>query len=198
MQNYIKKKELRPVEILDTGYYLYFGRLTPEKGIRTVINAFKQRRDIRLVILGSGELEEEIHRIIISGQLTNIKFSGSKEGAELQSYIRNAKAAVISSEWDEPLPRTILEAYLEGTPVIGTDRGGIPEMIEEGKTGYIYKNGEADDLLAKIDEMERLDDIEYRMMRINAENKIAEDYSPQKYMERFLECLISVGIRRKK
>ena len=71
----------------------------------------------------------------------NIEFLGYKTGHELSELIRHASFVIVPSEWYENNPLTILEAYSQGKPVIGSAIGGIPEIIDEGKTGFLFEAG---------------------------------------------------------
>jgi len=171
----------------ERNYYLYFGRLTGEKGVMTTINAFEKMSDQRLVIMGSGTLEEEVKKR--AEKSSNIEFIGSREGQELLEYVAKAKAVIVPSEWDEPLPRTILEAYSQGTPVIGANRGGIPELIEEGKTGVVFEAGNENALKNAVNQIEYLSEIVYENMRNACLKRLKEEYTESAYYSRFMDCV---------
>ena len=185
MYNYVDIPQL-PYEGT-RGYYLYFGRLTREKGVLTTIDAFEKMPDKKLVIMGSGTLENEIK--LKSGNGTNIEFIGSCEGSKLLEYVAKAKAAIVPSEWDEPLPRTILEAYSQGTPVIGANRGGIPELIEEGKTGFIFQAGSVESMIKAIQKIEELSVVQYEEIRTFCLNRLNKEYTEAAYFKRFMDCV---------
>lgn len=170
-------------------YYLYFGRLTGEKGVMTTMTAFSMLPNLRLIIMGSGTLEEEIKKRIAQENLMNIDFIGSREGAELLEVVTKAKAVIVPSEWDEPLPRTVLEAYSQGTPVVGADRGGIPELVSETETGFLFRAGNVDSLIKAVGKLEDLSENDYMHMRINCTNRLKEEYSEQAYFNRFMRCV---------
>ncbi len=125
-------------------YAVYFGRLSIEKGIKTLISACKRLSDINFVFVGSGPLEEQCKGI------DNIKCLGFKSGNELSEIIKNAVFSITPSEWYENCPMSIIESKALGTPVIGSDLGGIPELIDEGKTGIIFKAGNENELIEKL------------------------------------------------
>ena len=106
-------------------YYLYFGRLSHEKGLVTLIEAFNALPDLRLKIVGEGPMESSLREI--AG--VNIEFCGYQSGDALQQTIRQCKAIVVPSEWYENNPMTIIEASMAGIPTIGARIGGIPEII---------------------------------------------------------------------
>lgn len=166
-------------------YYLYFGRLSEEKGVMTTIGAFEKMPELKLVIMGSGSLSEQVEKKAAS--VGNIEFIGSRQGREILEYVAKAKAVIVPSEWDEPLPRTILEAYSQGTPVIGTNRGGIPELIEEN-TGYIFEAGNIDSLIDAVQKTEDMDSISYQSMRAGCLALLNKNYTEKAYYERFMNC----------
>lgn len=125
-------------------YILYFGRLSIEKGIKTLIEAVSELPDITLVLAGTGPLEE------ITGGYENIKAIGFKSGEELKSLIRNAQFAVCPSEWYENCPMSVVEALSLGTPVVCSDLGGSKELVESGKTGLVFEAGSKDKLKEAI------------------------------------------------
>lgn len=126
------------------GYVLYFGRYAEEKGIRTVLEVCEKCSHIPFLFAGNGPLEAEVNEV------ANIKNVGFQTGPELVQLIRNARFAVIPSEWYENCPFSVMEAQMYGTPVIGADIGGIPELIQEGMTGELFRAKDAEDLQEKI------------------------------------------------
>jgi len=146
-------------------YLLFYGRLAPEKGVLTLINTWKRlSKDIKLKIIGEGVMSVMIKDEIKSNNLTNIEFLGFRKGEELFGYIRNASFVLVPSEWYENNPLTIVEAYSSGKPVIGSNIGGIPELIVEGKTGYLFSMGDSAELEKKINEAVSMSDEAYLVM----------------------------------
>ena len=131
-------------EVNKGNYVLYFGRFSVEKGIDTLVEVCKQLPQIQFIFAGCGPLEEKIK------EATNIKNVGFKKGVDLEELIREARFTVYPSEWYENCPFSVMESQMYGTPVLGSDIGGIPELIEEGKTGELFEPGNTDDLKTKI------------------------------------------------
>ncbi|MDD7738616.1 MAG: glycosyltransferase family 4 protein [Lachnospiraceae bacterium] len=125
-------------------YVLYFGRYSEEKGIETLLEVCKELPQIPFVFAGSGPLEELIRDI------PNVQNIGFLRGKALQRTIRGARFSVCPSECNENCPLSVMESIMNGTPVLGTKRGGIPELIEEGKTGWLIEAGEKEQLREKI------------------------------------------------
>ena len=125
-------------------YVLYFGRYSKEKGIGTLIKVCKELPDVQFVFAGNGSLEETINGI------QNIKNVGFQKGAALEQLIRHARFSIYPSEWYENCPFSVMESQMYGTPVLGANIGGIPELIEVGKTGELFESGNAAELKEKI------------------------------------------------
>ncbi len=125
-------------------YLLYFGRFSEEKGIGTLIKVCKELPDIRFIFAGSGPLED----MIVS--VPNIKNVGFRKGEELEKLIREAQFSIYPSEWYENCPFSVMESQMYGTPVLGAEIGGIPELIQVGKTGELFESGNVEDLKKKI------------------------------------------------
>lgn len=142
--NFINAPEREPMQIQNEGYYLYFGRLSREKGVLTLIDSFKNMKEQKLVIVGTGPLEPNVLEAI--KEIPNIQFLGFKSGEELKSLIRKASYVIVPSEWYENNPMTIIESYFLGTPVIGTNIGGIPEILLNGETGFLFNPGDREKL----------------------------------------------------
>lgn len=151
-------------------YFLFFGRLSKEKGILTLVKAFLQAAGLAkgnvaaqsddqnaqvlpdiwdLHIVGDGPERGAIEQLIASAgpqAAARIHLLGYKSGEELQREVGNARFTVLSSEWRENMPYSGLESLAAQTPIIGARIGGIPELVEEGKTGFTFKSGNTVDL----------------------------------------------------
>lgn len=125
-------------------YVLYFGRYSKEKGIETLIEVCKQLTDIPFIFAGTGPLEEEINKVC------NIRNMGFMKGEELYDLIAQAKFSICPSEWYENCPFSVMESIMYGTPVLGADIGGIPELIEDKKNGELFISGDKENLSKKI------------------------------------------------
>ena len=125
-------------------YALYFGRFSEEKGIGTLIKVCKELPDVQFIFAGVGPLEDTIKGV------SNIKNVGFQKGEALEKLIREARFSIYPSEWYENCPFSVMESQMYGTPVLGADIGGIPELIQVGKTGELFESGNAEDLKKKI------------------------------------------------
>jgi glycosyltransferase involved in cell wall biosynthesis len=142
LHNFIDDAEKKPVQKQD--YVLYFGRFSKEKGIETLLRACAELSDIPFVFAGSGPLEERLNGI------ANVKNAGFRTGKELEMLIRNARFSVCPSQWYENCPLSVMESQCCQTPVLGANIGGIPELIEAGKTGELFESGNQKELCEKI------------------------------------------------
>lgn len=171
-------------------YLLFFGRLSVEKGVDTLLRAFDAAlpnlpQDMRLVVVGDGPDAGEFKTLVSSlGCASRIEFAGYQTGGALQSYVERASLAISSSRWRENMPYSIVEAFAAGTPVIGTNIGGIPELVDEGKTGFICEPG---DVPSMADAISRgtssfLDWSAYSMLQRNCRSYVMENCSREKFM----------------
>lgn len=142
IHNFIDKVEWQDNE--KKKYVLYFGRFSEEKGIGTLIKVCQQLPDIQFIFAGTGPLENVINDV------PNIKNVGFKKGKELEKLIREACFSIYPSEWYENCPFSVMESQMYGTPVIGANIGGIPELIQAGKTGELFESGNNNSLKLKI------------------------------------------------
>lgn len=172
-------------------YFLYFGRLSKEKGIRTLIEAFsKANVSEKLYIVGSGPEEEQLRQTVKNlGMEDRILFLGFKKGSELKEIVANALCVCLPSEWYENGPYSVLEAQASGRPAIVSDYGGLPELVEDGRTGFIIKSGDVADLRKKIQKMSQS-----QMDPVYISEQAAKAYSAELYADKVIgiyEKLIS-------
>lgn len=168
-------------------YILYYGRLSFEKGVSTLIKAFASLPDIELRIVGTGPLENKMKIIRDDLNATNIKFLGFKSGEELFALVHNARFVCVPSECYENNPMTIVESYSLGTPVIGADLGGIHEIIEDNKTGYLFESGNVKALEQCIRKTLLLDFATYSQMCHNAFLFYETHFSPKKHYQQLYD-----------
>ena len=145
LHNFIDRVEWKDTQKKD--YVLYFGRYSQEKGIGTLIQVAKELPQVQFVFAGSGPLEMELEGV------PNIKNVGFQTGEALEMFIREARLSVYPSEWYENCPFSVMESQMYGTPVLGADIGGIPELIRAGETGELFESGNAEELKRKIDDL---------------------------------------------
>ncbi|MDD5736900.1 MAG: glycosyltransferase family 4 protein [Candidatus Omnitrophica bacterium] len=147
LPNFVHVNDYSPVYKWEDEFIVYFGRLSKEKGIDTLIEAVKGI-PIKLKIIGDGPMRKELEEL--SKDYKNIVFIGHKYGNDLRNEIAKSMFTVIPSNWYEAFGRTVIESYALGKPVIGSKIGGIPELIKEYRTGLTFKAGDVVDLRNKI------------------------------------------------
>lgn len=142
IRNFLDSVEQKTVDKKD--YVLYFGRYSEEKGIGTLVEVAKQLPNIPFVVVGSGPLED------LWKEAPNIRNMGFQNGEALETLIREARFTVCPSECYENCPFSVMESLMYGTPVLGADIGGIPELIRVGKTGELFESGSEEQLKSRI------------------------------------------------
>lgn len=163
----------------DEKYILYFGRLSKEKGVKTLIDSIKDI-NYRLIVLGTGPIEEEVKEYVNSNKIANVELLGFKQGEELTNYIRNCRCVVLPSEWYENGPYSAMEAMALGKPLIVSNLGGLPELVEQNKNGYIFTSKE--ELKESLIKMINLNEEEYKSMCNSSLEKAKELFNPYKYI----------------
>jgi glycosyltransferase involved in cell wall biosynthesis len=154
---------------------LYYGRISPEKGIEVLIEAIgslENKPDVRIV--GSGEetyVESLKQKVLGLGLSASVAFIGPKYGHDLDTEIREAKAVVIPSVWYENMPYVLLESLARGKVVIASDIGGMSERIENGVSGFLFRPGDSADLARAI---RNLDIADLHGMRERARESVSD------------------------
>jgi glycosyltransferase involved in cell wall biosynthesis len=141
-------QELAPI----AGNYLFYaGRLSQEKGVDIFLKALAiADRHYPVIIAGSGPAEKELKNLATKLELSQVKFIGAVPSNELKNWYKNALATVLPCNWFENFPRSVLESLAMGTAVIGSDIGGIPEMVIHNETGRLVEAGSIDALASEL------------------------------------------------
>lgn len=130
------------------GYALFVGRLSPEKGLDTLISAWRDLPDVPLRIVGDGPLGDQLRRSVQASP--QIQLIGRCSPKDVLGLMAEASFLVMPSIWYETFGRTIIEAYACGTPVIVSRMGSMAELVREGETGFTFEPGNARDLVTKV------------------------------------------------
>lgn len=133
----------------DGKYVVYLGRLSSEKGVWTLVRAFEALKDPLLKIAGTGPLEAVLKGYVRERGITNIEFVGFKAGLEKLELLRGSLFSVVPSEWYETFALVALEAYAAGKPVLASNLGSLPYVVENGRSGLLFEPGNASDLADK-------------------------------------------------
>jgi glycosyltransferase involved in cell wall biosynthesis len=131
---------------------VYCGRLGREKGLATLIRAVKGL-PVSLEIIGEGPMRAPLEALAQQEAISNVDFAGYMSGTRLDRHVAAALAVVVPSEWYENNPRSVIEAFALGKPVIGARIGGIPELVRHEDTGLTFTPGDVQDLRAQIEHL---------------------------------------------
>lgn len=170
----------------DNGHYaLYVGRLSDEKGLRTLATAWRHLgRRLPLKIVGDGPLAPLVQSV--SAASDAVQWLGPLPPEQVLAVMKEAAVLIVPSEWYEVFGIVIAEAYAVGLPVIGSKIGGIASLIDHGRTGLLFEPGRVEDLMAKVDWMlsrrER-----WRMMRREARREFELKYCRDVNYRRLME-----------
>ncbi len=190
-----------PIEAGDPappGYVMFAGRFVEKKGVSYLIEAVRrleaERREVRLLLVGAGPLEDGLRRA--TAALKHVEFRGWMPNNELRRWMRGALALCVPSvhaaDGDaEGLPTVVIEAMAAGTPVIGSDHAGIGEAIEHQRTGFLVPEQDSDALAAALRRL--LDDAELRhQLGENARSAAAEHFDMFKQSRRLEARLLDI------
>ncbi|WP_034260104.1 glycosyltransferase family 4 protein [Altibacter lentus] len=153
--------------------YVFVGRLSEEKGVEVLIDAFNELPHLKLFILGTGELELKLK----ARANTTIQFMGQQPASVVREKVRHAKALVFSSIIFEGLPNTIIEAFSAGTPVIASNIDNINSIVDDGLDGQLFQVSNSEDLRKTIQYFEQNNALKYYE---NARRKFEAKYTHEK------------------
>ena len=168
------------------GFAVFVGRLSPEKGLNTLIQAWKQNTRLPpLKIIGDGPLLEFVRLAQSSDQ--RIQCLGRLPILELLDVVGRANCLVMPSIWYETFGRTTVEAFAKGTPVVGSRIGGTAEIIDDGRTGWLFNPGDASDLAEKVERAMNLTREESANFRNATRHEYLRRYTSKVNYERIME-----------
>lgn len=164
-------------------YLLFAGRITPNKGVKEAIQVAKESNHRLLIIGPVNRGDEDYFEQYIKPQLNeHILYLGRMDQNQLPTYYQKAKALLTPVQWEEPFGLTTIEAMACGTPVISLHRGAAPEIIEDGKTGYVVHSiAEMVEAVAKVDQLNRRDCREHIKTKFSIERMV--DHYEQAFCE---------------
>ncbi|MCR5548019.1 MAG: glycosyltransferase [Bacteroidales bacterium] len=148
-------------------YYCFVGRLSHEKGVKTLTEV-ASRLPHRLVVVGNGPMAGEL------AHSPNIEYVGLKDWEGVKSIVSRARFMVIPSEWYENNPLSVIESLCLGTPVLGARIGGIPELIDEGRNGMTFESGDGQSLAEGIGRMFETD-FDYQQIAASSLLRFSEE-----------------------
>jgi glycosyltransferase involved in cell wall biosynthesis len=170
-------------------FFLFVGRLTEEKGVKTLLNAWKplyQKARIPLKIVGDGPLRDWVLQSL--QEQSGIEYLGRRPPAEVYDMMGAARALVFPSLWYEGQPRTIVESLAKGTPVLASRLGSMPELIDHHRTGRLFATGDSVDLCRQAEEMFALSEADRALMRQAARREFESRYTAAQNYPILIDC----------
>ena len=198
-----KKLFIKPNFIPDPGqgesnredFFLFVGRLSYEKGINVLENAFDGLPFQKLVIIGDAVgSQKEMARFL---EKSNITLKGRISKEEVLAYMKKCKALIFPSTWYEGLPFVIIEAFATGTPVIASRLGSMAELVSDKSNGLLFEPGNAIDLRQKIQLFLQMETQDRNVLYENARTSYLQNYSPEKHYETILTLYETVIAEKK-
>ena len=171
-------------DLAEEDFFFYAGMLEEIKGISSLLKVF-QRIDRKLVIAGNGSLQDSVKRAAANRR--NISYVGWLERKKLYSYYTKANAFILASRCPENSPLTVLESYSVGTPALGSDIGGIPEIIGEVDRNLLFQPGDIDEIAEKITSFSR-----YLYDKAQIKKHFYARFSSNHYVDRYLQLVEGV------
>ncbi len=184
-------------DTLSVGFYgLYFGRITKEKGVETVVKAYEMMPDHQLKIMGDDKTEEarRLKNYVKKKRIKNIEFVGFKSGEELETIIKNARFTLIPSIWYDNLPNTALESFKYGKPVIASNIGSLPELVLDEVNGYLFETGNVKSLIEKIQLLD--DDAAVAYMGSCSKKRLEDKFSPRAHYSALIKLFYDCAHKR--
>ncbi|QCR22826.1 glycosyltransferase family 4 protein [Pontibacter sp. SGAir0037] len=156
-------------------YFLYVGRLSPEKGVETLLRAAADY-PFKLKIIGDGSLKYMVEEY--AGRFANIEYLGYQKRDRVVQELKLSTALIFPSEWPEMFGMSVIEAFSTGTPVIASKIGGGEQLVQDGVNGFHYSPGKAEELVAKVKLLEQ-DNTLWNQFSKNARNSYEDNYTAE-------------------
>jgi glycosyltransferase involved in cell wall biosynthesis len=160
-------------------FALFVGRLSSEKGLAVLLEAWRSLPHIPLKIVGSGPLGDTIARRLARDNLTSVEILGQLPHEDVLRLMKSARMLVVPSVWHEVFALTIVEAFACGLPVVGSDIGSVGEIVEHGRTGRLFEVGNAEALALEARGMWS-DSQEARRMGAEARSTFLDKYTGER------------------
>jgi glycosyltransferase involved in cell wall biosynthesis len=177
VNNFVFADDFRPANT-SGDYVVYSGRLSPEKGLATLIDAARSIPRTKVLVVGEGPSLGELKALKEQLGASNVQFMGRLERHQLIALVAESKFVVLPSICAENYPYALLEAFAVAKPAIGSRLGGIPEMITDGVTGFLADPGDPQALGEKMAYLDAHPDLA-REMGVAARRRVEEELGPE-------------------
>jgi glycosyltransferase involved in cell wall biosynthesis len=169
----------------DGNYAVFVGRLSPEKGIDTLLEAWSRMPDaVPLKIMGDGPLSDRV--AAAANKDSRIEWLGWQPLEQVLDVVGRASFLLMTSVWYETFGRTIIEAFSKGTPAIVSRLGAMAELVEDGRTGLLFQPGDSHDLVLKIRQLSG-DSAGRQRMRGQCRDEFARKYTAAANYQQLIE-----------
>jgi len=167
-------------------YLIYYGRLSEEKGVLTLLKAMCLVPEAKLFIVGDGPHRPILEEFVNKQKLNRVRFWGNKSGDTLVRLVQQAKFVVVPSEWYDNSPLVIYESFSMGKPVIASAMGGMPELVDDGENGFHFTPGDVEGLAEKIRTLWRAPALCEKMGK-SARHKAEAEFSPEAHYMQIIQ-----------
>lgn len=185
--HFVDTKGITPSYTWKNNEIIYFGRLSKEKGLKTLVYAMADL-PFQLKIIGSGPLLGELQQIISLNNIQNVVFIPHMNHDDLLKQVASCMFTVVPSEWYENCPYTVIESFVCGKPVIGAKIGGIPEFVINNSTGLTFEPGNVSDLREKIRQLAASSNMITSFGK-NARSYVERELNPEAYYEKLMHTI---------
>ncbi|MEA3248958.1 MAG: glycosyltransferase [Patescibacteria group bacterium] len=163
-------------------YALFIGRLSPEKGVDTLIRAAAIAKEVPVRIVGTGPEDMKLHKLAEKLGTDNVTFVGWKKGEDLKAEYERARFVVVPSVWYEVFGLVVFEAYASGKPVIATQMGGLSEIVRHDETGKLVSAGDAEGLASSMKALWNSQE-QCALMGRRARKWVEHEFTPARHYE---------------
>ncbi|MFC5050691.1 glycosyltransferase family 4 protein [Rubritalea spongiae] len=173
------------------GDVLFIGRLTEEKGLELLLRAWKEVAETKRIlrIIGSGPLEEDLHELCRAEQIGNVKFMGFVDKSQHDAFYKKSAFVVAPSVWEEPFGMVVLEAWKHYRPVLTTNIGSFPDLIDNKKNGWLAPTDRCG--FAAVLE-KALSSPAYNEMGVNGHFKLEQQFNTKVWLNKWKSIVESV------
>jgi glycosyltransferase involved in cell wall biosynthesis len=175
-------------------YFLYVGRLSPEKGVSTLLKA-SEKHPFSLKIIGDGSMREEVEQH--AAKHPQVEYLGYQKTDRVVQELKAARALIFTSEWPEMFGMSIIEAFSTGTPVVASNIGGGGQLVQHGHNGLHYEPGNVEEMVRQVKTLEQ-DTANAQVLGKNARQDYEAYFTPEANYQMLLQLYKSVIGQKKK